>query len=134
MIDVIQNARVDRAIPWWNSVDTGLREGLVAVVRVSAPARTRRKWSDSGRYFSITGTRIAPGIAPRMNIHRHPRLGITTIPSNALSTAPAWYPVIMIVVEVLPRPRRANSLIILFLVGGGAPGAGPASKRSKPKE
>ena len=50
MNEVIQNAMVDRARPWWNRMPTGLRAGLrPGVADAARPALTRRKAWDSGR-------------------------------------------------------------------------------------
>ena len=50
MNEVIQNAMVDRARPWWNRMPTGLRAGLrPGVADAARPALTRRKACDSGR-------------------------------------------------------------------------------------
>jgi hypothetical protein len=48
MNELIQNAMVDRARPWWNRMPIGLRAALRPGVAAS-PALTRRKAWDSGR-------------------------------------------------------------------------------------
>jgi hypothetical protein len=88
MIEVIQNAIVDRPRPGWNRMATGLR--LDFSVRAGAPLRARRNDADSGRYRSISGTRTRAGSAPMMNIHAQPKRSITKIPRSAVVTAPTW--------------------------------------------
>lgn len=50
-----------------------------------------------------------------------------------MSTAPTWYPVMIVVVALLPLPARACSVTSAIAVGRQPPSPRPAKNRNRPK-
>ena len=77
---------------------------------------------------------MRPGTPPMTNIHRQlsPAWLMTTTASSAVSTAPTWYPVMMVVAALDALPLRAYSVTRVIAVGRHPPRPRPARKRNVP--